>query len=491
MKKTVDWTFEDLQDLDKEIAKLAKEKYRLDIYPNQIEVISAEQMINIYSSYGLPINYPHWSFGKQFLQVEKLYQRGQMGLAYELVINSNPCITYLMEENTRVMQTLVIAHACYGHNSFFKNNYLFKAWTDAEAIVDYMLFAKRYIHCCEEKYGQERVEELIDSCHAIMDQGVDKYRRPPKLSVHEESERQAEREAYIQSQINTLWRTLPKKHKPEHEQDQFPLEPEENFLYFFEKNSPLLEPWQREVLRIIRKISQYFYPQRQTKVMNEGWATFWHYTLIQDLYKEGLVDDAFMLEFYHHHTSVIHQLPYDSPFFTGINPYTLGFEIFKDIRRICESPTEEDKAWFPDFAGSDWLTTVHFAMKNFKDESFVAQFLSPTVIRNLKLFTIADDEDKPYFEVNAIHNDEGYQKIRQSLSEQYNLSIQEPNIQIYRVNRRGDRALTIRYTPYGKRPLAAAMLEKVIKHIHALWGFQVKIEEVQEDGSVQILKQCP
>ncbi|MEY3182657.1 MAG: hypothetical protein RLZ35_642 [Pseudomonadota bacterium] len=491
MKQSVDWTIEGLSEIDQAIARLAKEKYHLDTYPNQIEIINAEQMITVYSSSGLPLNYPHWSFGKQFLQVEKLYQRGQMGLAYELVINSNPCITYLMEENTPVMQTLVIAHACYGHNAFFKGNYLFKAWTDADAIVDYMLFAKRYIHCCEEKYGQERVESLIDACHAIINQGVDKYRRPPKLSLHEESERQAEREAYIQSQINTLWRTLPQKNKPSREPDQFPLEPEENFLYFFEKNAPLLESWEREIVRIIRKISQYFYPQRQTKVMNEGWATFWHYTLIHDLYRSGIVDDAFMLEFYHHHTNVIYQLPYNSPYFYGINPYTLGFSIFKDIRRICESPTKEDRQWFPDFAGKDWLETIHFAMKNFKDESFIAQFLSPALIRELKLFNIIDDQSKPYFEVNAIHNDEGYRKIREALSQQYDLSIQEPNIQIYRVNRRGDRSLTIRYTPHAKRPLDTDTLDQVIKHIHALWGFQVKIEEVQEDGSVQVIKQCP
>lgn len=124
-----EWTFALLEQYHREIARVAAH-YRLTTYPNQIEVISAEQMMDAYSSIGMPIGYHHWSYGKNFIQTEQTYQRGHMGLAYEIVINSNPCIAYLMEENTLPLQALVIAHACYGHNSFFKNNYLFKSWTD-------------------------------------------------------------------------------------------------------------------------------------------------------------------------------------------------------------------------------------------------------------------------------------------------------------------------------------------------------------------------
>lgn len=105
---------------------------------------------------------------------------------------------------------------------------------------------------------------------------------------------------------------------------RYPSEPQENILYFIEKNAPLLEPWQREVIRIVRKIAQYFYPQRQTQVMNEGWATFWHYTLLNDLYDEGLVNDGFMMEFLQYHTSVVYQPSFDSPYYSGINPYALA-----------------------------------------------------------------------------------------------------------------------------------------------------------------------
>ena len=204
-----DWTFELLEQYHQQIKRVA-DHYRIDAYPNQIEVITAEQMMDAYSSVGMPLGYSHWSYGKKFIQTEQNYKRGQMGLAYEIVINSDPCIAYLMEENTITMQALVIAHACYGHNSFFKGNYLFQTWTDAGSIVDYLLFAKNYIANCEERYGIDEVEDIVDSCHALMNYGVDRYKRPQKISLFEEQKRQQEREDYLQSQVNELWRTIPK-----------------------------------------------------------------------------------------------------------------------------------------------------------------------------------------------------------------------------------------------------------------------------------------
>ena len=334
LSTTSEWTFELLESYDSAIAEVAA-RFKLDTYPNQIEVISAEQMMDAYSSVGMPVGYHHWSFGKQFLSVYENYQRGQMGLAYEIVINSNPCIAYLMEENTMPMQALVIAHACYGHNSFFKGNYLFKTWTDANLIIDYLVFAKSYIQQCEERHGIDEVETLLDSCHALMNYGVDRYKRPYPISAEEERNRQKSREEYLQSQVNELWKTIPKNTEQQDAQHQrFPEEPQENLLYFIEKNAPLLEPWQREIVRIVRKIAQYFYPQKQTQVMNEGWATFWHYTLLNTLYDEGKITEGFMLEILTSHTGVIYQPPFDSPYYSGINPYALGFNMMQDIRRI-------------------------------------------------------------------------------------------------------------------------------------------------------------
>ena len=493
-KKTLpdgpDWTFDLLERYHIEIKRVA-ELYRLDTYPNQIEVITSEQMMDAYSSIGMPINYNHWSFGKKFIQTEQGYKHGQMGLAYEIVINSDPCIAYLMEENTVTMQALVMAHACYGHNSFFKGNYLFQTWTDASSIIDYLLFAKKYIADCEQKYGVKEVEELLDSCHALMNFGVDRYKRPEKISIAEEKMRQEEREAYLQSQVNDLWRTVPKgKVEQEEAKVRFPSEPQENILYFIEKHAPLLESWQREIVRIVRKISQYFYPQKQTQVINEGWATFWHYTILNHMYDEGLVTERFILEFLHSHTSVVAQPAYNSPYFSGINPYALGFAMFRDIRRICEEPTDEDKEWFPELAGTDWLEAVHFAMKNFKDESFISQYLSPKLMRDFKLFAITDDDRKNYIEVTAIHNDIGYRSIREKLAGQYNLSSLEPNIQVFNVDVRGDRSLTLQYVPHDRIPLDNSY-DEVLKHLYRLWGFDVILEEVKESGRREILGTCP
>ena len=280
-----DWTFELLHQYHEVIRSTAR-RFGLDTYPNQLEIITAEQMMDAYASVGMPVNYRHWSYGKEFIATDRNYRRGQMGLAYEIVINANPCISYLMEENTMAMQALVIAHAAYGHNSFFKGNYLFRMWTDASSIIDYLVYAKDYIAGCEEHHGIDAVELLLDSCHALMNYGVDRYRRPSRLSLGEERARAADREAYAQQQVNELWRTLPRrpeKEATEKEATRFPAEPQENLLYFIEKNAPLLEPWQREIVRIVRKVAQYFYPQRQTQVMNEGWATFWHHHLLNTL----------------------------------------------------------------------------------------------------------------------------------------------------------------------------------------------------------------
>ena len=490
LSQTSEWTFDLIHKYNAEIARVAA-RYHLDTYPNQIEIITAEQMMDAYSYVGMPVGYGHWSFGKQFLSVEQRYRRGQMGLAYEIVINSNPCIAYLMEENTMMMQALVIAHAAYGHNSFFKGNYLFRTWTDAESIIDYLLFARNYVAECEQRYGADAVEETLDSCHALMNYGVDRYKRPNRISLQQEQQRYKEREDYLQSRINDLWRTLPARDKPvdAQEEERFPPEPQENLLYFIEKNAPLLEPWQRELVRITRKMAQYFYPQRQTQVMNEGWATFWHYTLLNTLYDEGLVTDGFMIEFLQSHTNVIHQPAYSSKYYSGINPYALGFAMMSDIRRICEAPTEEDRRWFPDLVGTDWIKSLDFAMRNFKDESFVAQYLSPRLIRDLRLFAVRDDEADNELEISAIHDDNGYQHIRQALADHYNLGNREPNIQVYNVNRRGDRSLTLRHIQRHGRPLHEDT-GQVLKHLMRLWGFTVRLETVHENGTVELAHEC-
>jgi spore cortex formation protein SpoVR/YcgB (stage V sporulation) len=478
-----DWTF-DLLERYHDAIRAAARSYGLETYPNQLEIISAEQMMDAYASVGMPINYRHWSYGKEFIAIDKRYRRGHMGLAYEIVINSNPCISYLMEENSTAMQALVIAHAAYGHNSFFKGNYLFRMWTDAGSIIDYLVSARRYVAECEERHGMDAVETLLDSCHALANFGVDRYRRPSKKSLAVELSKRREREAYAQQQVYALWSTLPQREGKNDDSPapaRFPTEPQENLLYFIEKNSPLLEPWQREIVRLVRKIAQYFYPQRQTQVMNEGWAVFWHYTLLNTLYDRGYLSDGAMLEWLSAHSNVLYQPPLRSRAYSGINPYALGFAMYRDIQRICQAPTEEDRHWFPELAGKPWLGALDHAMRNYKDESFVGQYLSPKLIRDMRLFAIHDDENAPDLFVAAIHDGAGYLQLRQALSQQYDLGTREPNIQVWNVNLRGDRTLVLRHNAYRDRPLGDSTQE-VLKHTARLWGFGVRLESVDSAG---------
>lgn len=453
-----------------------------NLYPNQVEIISSNQMLDAYSSHGMPIMYNHWSFGKRLVRDDSAYRRGHMGLAYEIIVNTNPCIAYLMEENSATMQLLVLAHASVGHNYCFANNYMFRQWTDADAIVDYLNFAKKYILDCEEKYGAKEVESLLDSCHALMSHGVDKYNRARKLNGKREEQRLTERLEEWARSHSEMWYTLDpnvKKQKPKHK--KLLDEPEENILYFIEKNSPILKPWQREIVRICRKISQYWYPQMFTKVLNEGIATFTHHYILNSLYDQDRISDAHMMEWISSHANVIYQPSFDSKYFSGINPYALGFAIFRDIRRICENPTDEDREWFPLLAGQDWKSAVREAATQYRDDSFIMQFLSPKVSRDLRLFGITDDKSEENIVVNSIHNIETFSHLRTNLAQQYDHNSNMPNILVVDADISGDRTLRLEHRRHHNRDLDKNT-DLLLAHIQRLWGFSVKLHSVDAKG---------
>jgi spore cortex formation protein SpoVR/YcgB (stage V sporulation) len=482
-----EWDFPTIDRTYRAIEEIALNDLKLDVYPNQIEIISSEQMLDAYSSIAMPLMYNHWSFGKMFAREEALYRAGYSALAYEVVINSNPCISYLLEENSMTMQALVMAHAAFGHNHFFKNNYLFRQWTNAEGIMDYLAFAKKYIAACEERYGRDEVEAVLDSAHALMDQGVFRYRRPPRPSKVRVLEKRRRRAEYDEAAYNELWRTLPAGIEPPgapptpDPEDEFTGEiklPEENLLYFIEKNSPSLKAWQRETMRIVRNLAQYFYPQRQLKVMNEGCATFVHYTIMNLLYDRGLITEGSWMEFVHSHTSVVFQPEFHDRRYSGINPYALGYGMMADIRRICEAPTDEDREWFPDFAGTgDWMATLKNAWANYRDESFIEQFLSPKLMRDFRLFALYDKADAATFKVSAIHNESGYRAVRAMLARQYDVGAADPNIQVTGADLKGNRTLFLSHDMHRGIPLHNQTKELVLAHVERLWGHNVKLEE--------------
>ena len=493
--KGADWDFQVLQRIHDACEDIAKSELGLSVYPNQIEVITAEQMLDAYSSVGMPLFYKHWSFGKHFAFHEASYRKGLMGLAYEIVINSSPCISYLMEENTATMQALVIAHAAFGHNHFFKNNYLFRQWTDADGILDYLEFAKGYVTHCEERHGHVAVEQTLDAAHSLMSHGVDRYSGKKELDLREEEKRAGKRRLHQETAFNDLWRTVPtgpaKSNavlSAERRRKLLGL-PQENLLYFLEKSAPRLASWQRELIRIVRHIAQYFYPQSQTKVMNEGTATYVHYRIMNRLYQQGRISDGNFLEFLQSHTNVVFQPEFDDPRFSGFNPYALGFAIMQDIERIVTRPEDEDREWFPDIAGSgDVMGVLRNVWANYRDESFIGQFLSPRLMRQFRMFHLHDDpEERAGIKVDAIHNERGYRRVRRQLARQYDVGFTDANIEVVDVDLAGDRRLMLRHHVVNGSQLNETDAKRVLQHLADLWSYDVVLTEV--DTTDKVLKE--
>jgi spore cortex formation protein SpoVR/YcgB (stage V sporulation) len=487
-----DWDFRTLQRVHDACEEIAQSELGLDVYPNQIEVITAEQMLDAYCSVGMPLFYKHWSFGKHFAFQEASYRKGLRGLAYEIVINSSPCISYLMEENTATMQTLVIAHAAFGHNHFFKNNYLFKQWTDADGILDYLEFAKSYVSQCEERHGRLAVEQTLDAAHALMSHGIDRYPGKKKLDLRTEEKRAGRRRQHEESAFNDLWRTVPTG--PAKAEATLNIErrrallglPQENLLYFLEKSAPRLQPWQRELLRIVRHIAQYFYPQSQTKVMNEGTATYVHYRIMSRLHEQGRLSDGNFLEFLQSHTNVVFQPEFDDPRFSGFNPYALGFAMMQDIERIVSAPDDEDREWFPEIAGAgDPVGVLRGIWANYRDESFISQFLSPRLMRQLRMFHLHDDpQERAGIRVDAIHDERGYRRLRRELARQYDVGVMDANIEVVDVDLSGDRRLMLRHSVVKGAQLDEADTRRVLQHLSDLWSYDVSLVEVGADDKI-------
>ncbi len=483
-----EWDFDLLRRVHDSIESIAIDELGLDVYRNQIEVITSEQMLDAYAATGMPLMYSHWSFGKRFAREELLYRKGAQSLAYELVINSDPCVSYVMEENTMTMQTLVIAHAAFGHNHFFKNNHLFRQWTRADRVLDDLAYAKQFIADCEQRYGVSEVESTLDSAHALMTHGVSRYAPQRRMSASDKAEKVKARIEHRQSTYNDLWRTLPQSPKDAIDDiDPDPATatlnlPQENLLGFLALHAPKLKDWQREIIEIVRRMAQYFYPQRQTKMMNEGCATFVHYEIMQRLFDRGLINEGAMLEFLHMHSAVIAQPAFNQRRFGGMNPYALGFAMMRDIQRICDQPSDEDHEWFPEIAGNGQsLSTLRAAWAEFRDESFVLQFLSPQLIRDMRLFAVADNSDANHLTVEAIHDEAGYREIRRRMAGQYDVSCGEPEIEVVEADLKGNRRLVLRHRVRNGRLLSKEDCNRTLHHLANLWGYRVRMIEVDAE----------
>jgi len=472
-----EWTPDLLDDYYKCLEEIAVGEWGYDIYPNDIQIVDSIGMLEAYASTGLPIIYPHWSHGKRYAELENYYRRGKMGLALEMIVNSSPAISYFMEENTLTAQILVMAHACFGHNHYFKNNYMFKQFTMADYIIEYLKFAKRYVEYCEEKYGMEEVERTLDAAHTIGYYSVDRYTKKHRSQKESEEDRKMLLK-WEEEHFDPLQAMLidPKKKKKK-DLEEIKIDPTENLLYFIETNSIGLKDWQRQLVKIVRKINQYFYPQRQNKLSNEGFATFTHHSLCHELNKRGLVDESFMLEFCYQQSAVCFQPDYNSKYWQGyFNPYSIGHEIFFDIKRICEEPTKEDEEWFPELVGKPAMPTILKAVENFKDESLIGQYLSPHLIRKYKMFALLDKHpEDPVLHVSNVSDEQGYRRVREIFSNNWDTNAVIPKIEVVDVKKKSDFTLLLRHQMYKQIPLQQDEAMKVLHYIKYLWGYPVEI----------------
>jgi spore cortex formation protein SpoVR/YcgB (stage V sporulation) len=235
--------------------------------------------------------------------------------------------------------------------------------------------------------------------------------------------------------------------------------------------------------------------------MNEGWATFWHYTLMTDLYDEGYITEGSYIEFLRSHTSVTRQfgiedlppvdkrgifpMPTDVYYATPrLNPYALGFEMFKDIKRACENPTEEDYEYLPLIAGKPWLPTMIDIMSNFKDENFILEFLGPRVISKLKLCCIENDARMRYYKIDTVQDLEDCRKLRKQLAQDYNIHHQIPQIEVRGFDQKKERTLYIRHQQTQGRLLEPDTLKATQKYLQKIWGYPINLDVQDEKGNL-------
>ncbi|MFA7275228.1 MAG: SpoVR family protein [Pseudobdellovibrionaceae bacterium] len=474
---------------------IAKDMMGLDVYSPRIEIIRADQMLDMYTTVGLPHSYRHWSFGKARIREEKKFDQNKH-LAYEIVINSDPCIAYCMDTNSPVMQMLVISHACYGHNAVFKNNYLFQEFTNADTIIGHIKSMRDFIEECEEKYGWKTVSDFLDFCHAMDTIDVPDTKKVKRLTSKQLKAREIERRNAISEAPTDLFNSKAEEEGKTDKKRAFAFSGEKNILMYMAEHDERFSGWQRNIMKMRSELSQYFKPQRMTQLLNEGFATYVHNKIMTEMYDMGLMDYGMFMEFKNSNDGVTYQpsavrkvkgpdgKEVEKLVGASMNPYALGYAIYCDIERICNNPTEEDRRWFKNFAGSgDWLAMTKHAMENSSDETFVAQYLSPTVMRKFAMFSLEGMEDNDYYEITAIHNEDGFRQIRDQLAENYRYSGRVPDVSIHNYQD-FDRCLILRHRIQDGKLLDEQETTMVLQHMHKQRGYPVVIESVDEDGEV-------
>lgn len=456
----LDYKISDLENWAKKIEEVAA-GFGLDWYPQEFEVIDYETMLGLQAYHGIPSYYPHWSFGKAYERNATFYGYGFVNLPYELVINTNPCIAYLMDQNPLALQILTIAHV-YAHNNFFKNNVNFQKGTRAELALEFFHASAERIrgYIADPTIGHLKVEKLLNAAHALM------YHcsRVPGVGYAT----QKEKKLAMLKKLNIPedeWEHLKTKKDTElPDLTKTPLEPEENIVLFIRDHSPRgLEDWERDILTIVAESFDYFKPQILTKIANEGWASYWHHRIIRAL---NLSADL-RLAIADYHSGVV--CAPENPLM--INPYWVGFTLWNDIFRKYEEPTPEEKNRH-DLVGGGGLGHVFHVMRTTNDSAFLRAYLTKEVMEKLNFFSFGTDGQKLIVDQKV--EDETWRKIKALIIRDVGMGL-VPDIRIKDADYEDARSLYLIHN-FDDRHLDNEYAQKTIEHIHHLWGRPVYLE---------------
>jgi len=322
-----EYSIADIERWNDRIIELVQ-RFGLDPFPQEFEVCDHDDMLAYMVYSGMPSHYPHWSFGKNFEKLKTLYEYGVSGLPYEMVINSNPSIAYLMRDNTLALQVLTIAHV-YGHNDFFKNNFTFRSTRAEYTIEAFKGHANRVRQYIEDpSIGLERVEAILDAAHALSLQ-CRRNLAIKKPSIAEEREMKVYEATPRVDPFGAIHR---RQERPAPDLNKEPLYPDEDLLLFIRDHNRQLAEWEKDLLTIVHEQARYFVPQIETKIMNEGWASFWHKRILESLE----LPQELHLEFLIRHTQVLRPSP------GSLNPYHVGMKVWEDIEQRWDHPSAED-----------------------------------------------------------------------------------------------------------------------------------------------------
>ena len=453
------WEPKDLEYWDERIREKVTD-FGLDCYPQDFEVCDHNQMLGYMAYSGMPSHYPHWSYGKSFEKLKTLYDHGVSGLPYEMVINANPSLAYLMRDNSLLLQVLTVAHV-YGHNDFFKNNFTFKSTRPEYTISTFKAAAARVRSYQEDpSVGAERVERILDAAHALSLQ----CRR--NLAIHKVSPEEAR-----QARLDAARPAPDPFHKihrmptyVEPDLRKVPLVPDEDILLFIRDHNPDLAEWERDLLTIVHEEAQYFIPQIETKIMNEGWASFWHKRILDSL---ELPDDMH-IEFLVRHNQVIR--PHEG----GLNPYHVGIRIWEDIykrhggrldpRDEPAGPADEERA----------REAIFSVRETDRDSAFLRRHLTENLIRELDLFRHEPKGDEVV--ITHVGDDEGWEDVKKTLIANVGTS-SLPVIRVEDGDFGGKRALYLVHVHDG-RDLLGEYAEKTLAFVYQLWQREVALETV-------------